>query len=130
MDIICGGVLARHPKLKVGFFESGVGWLGYWLDRMDSHYEKMHDYVPWLKRKPTEYFIEQCYLTLDPDERTLRAMVELGVERNVLWGSDFPHFDCTYPGVLKEVERALAVLPEHARSNILTENAIRFYNLN
>jgi predicted TIM-barrel fold metal-dependent hydrolase len=130
LDIICGGVLARHPKLKVGFFESGVGWLGYWLDRMDSHFEKMHDYVPWLKRKPTEYFIEQCYLTLDPDERTLRAMVELGVERNVLWGSDFPHFDCTYPGVMKEIERALAVLPEHARANILTENAIRFYNLN
>ena len=32
-------------------------------------------------------------------------MVGLGVERNVLWGSDYPHFDCTYPGVLKEVRQ-------------------------
>ena len=129
MDIICGGVLARFPKLRVGFFESGIGWLGYWLDRMDSHFEKMHDYVPWLKRRPTEYFIEQCYLTLDPDERTLAAMVSLGVERNVLWGSDYPHFDCTYPGVLDQVKGALEVLSESARKNILTDNAIRFYGL-
>ena len=66
---------------------------------------------------------------MDPDESTLKAMVDLGVERNVLWGSDFPHFDCTYPGVLKEVTAALAPLSERARHNILTENAIRFYKL-
>jgi uncharacterized protein len=129
MDVICGGVLARFPRLRVAFLESGIGWLGYWLDRMDSHYEKMHDYVPWMKKKATEYFIEQCYLTLDPEERTLAAMVSLGVEGNVLWGSDYPHFDCTFPGVLKDVREALGVLPETARTKILTENAIRFYRL-
>ena len=37
---------------------------------------------------------------MDPDETTLGAMIDLGVERNVLWGSDYPHFDCTYPGVV------------------------------
>jgi len=129
MDVICGGVLARFPRLRVAFLESGIGWLGYWLDRMDSHYEKMHDYVPWMKKKATEYFIEQCYLTLDPEERTLAAMVSLGVEGNVLWGSDYPHFDCTFPGVLKEVRGALGVLPEASRTKILTENAITFYRL-
>jgi uncharacterized protein len=129
MDVVCGGVLARFPGLRVAFLESGIGWLGYWLDRMDSHYEKMRPYVPLLKKRPSEYFAEQCYLTMDPDERTLRAMIELGVERNVLWGSDFPHFDCTYPGVVAEVERALSGLPESARQNILTSNAERFYRL-
>ena len=100
-----------------------------WLDRMDSHYEKMHLGVSGMKKRPTEYFIEQCYLTLDPEERTLAAMVGLGVERNVLWGSDYPHFDCTYPGILNEVRKAISVLPESARTKILTENAIAFYNL-
>jgi hypothetical protein len=38
------------------------------------------------------------YLSLDPDERTLAAMGTLGLDRNILWGSDFPHFDCTYRG--------------------------------
>ena len=129
MDIVCGGVLARFPKLTVGFLESGIGWLGYWLDRMDSHYEKMGTYVPWLKRKPSEYFADRCYISMDPDESTLKAMIDLGVERNVLWGSDYPHFDCTYPGVVREVTRALGKLPDSARDNILTQNALRFYRL-
>ncbi len=129
MDIICGGVLAKFPRLRIAFLESGIGWLGYWLDRMDSHFEKMHSYVSFLKMKPSEYFIEQCYLTIDPDERTLGAMVALGVGRNVLWGSDFPHFDCTFPGVLDEVRHALEPLSENERNLILTENALRFYGL-
>ena len=52
-----------------------------------------------------------------------------GVERNVLWGSDYPHFDCTYPGVVREVTRALGKLSDSARDNILTQNALRFYRL-
>jgi predicted TIM-barrel fold metal-dependent hydrolase len=89
----------------------------------------MRTYVPWLKKPPREYFIEQCYLTMDPDESTLGAMVALGVERNVLWGSDYPHFDCTYPGVLGEVREAIGSLPESSQRNILTDNAIRFYKM-
>jgi predicted TIM-barrel fold metal-dependent hydrolase len=44
-------------------------------------------------------------------------------------GIDYPHFDCTYPGVVSEVTRALAKLPDSARDNILTQNALRFYRL-
>ena len=129
MDVICGGVLERFPRARIAFLESGVGWAGYWLDRMDGHYETMRSMAPWLKKRPTEYFADQCYLSLDPDERTLAAMCELGLDRNILWGSDYPHFDCTYPGVVKQVERALSVLPESARHNIMTANPARFYNI-
>jgi predicted TIM-barrel fold metal-dependent hydrolase len=129
MDMICGGVLEKFPRLRVGFLESGVGWVGYWLDRMDGHFEKMGSMIPWVKKRPTEYFQEQCYLSLDPDERTLPAMCGIGFDRNILWGSDYPHFDCTYPGVLREINRALEPLSESARNNILTENALRFYKL-
>jgi predicted TIM-barrel fold metal-dependent hydrolase len=129
MDIICGGVLEMFPRLRVAFMECGVGWVGYWLDRMNSHYEKMGSMVPWLRKRPSDYFMEQCYLSLDPDERTLEGMCALGLDRNILWGSDFPHFDCTYPGVVKQVQDALKVLPESARRKIMMENALRFYDL-
>jgi predicted TIM-barrel fold metal-dependent hydrolase len=129
MDVICGGVLERFPKLRIAFLEAGVGWAGYWLDRMDGHYEKMGSMAPWLKKRPTEYFMEQCYLSLDPDERTLAAMCDLGLDRNILWGSDFPHFDCTYPGVVKQVEDAVKILPATARHNIMTANPARFYRV-
>jgi predicted TIM-barrel fold metal-dependent hydrolase len=47
----------------------------------------------------------------------------------VIWGSDYPHFDCIYPGVVGEVTRALGALSEGARENILHHNALRFYGL-
>jgi predicted TIM-barrel fold metal-dependent hydrolase len=129
MDIICGGILENHPKLRVGFLESGVGWLGYWLDRMDEHFEGMHSYVPWLHLRPSDQFREHCFLTLDPHESMLKATVELGMEASIMWGSDYPHFDCTFPGIVAEVERACAELPPRARRAITSENAARFYNL-
>jgi predicted TIM-barrel fold metal-dependent hydrolase len=119
----------KVPEMRIGFLESGVGWAGYWLDRMDGHYEKMGSMAPWLKKRPTEYFMEQCYLSFDPDERTLAAMCALGLDRNILWGSDYPHFDCTYPGVVKQIEDALKVVPAAARHNIMTANPDRFYRL-
>lgn len=129
MDVICGGVLEKFPKLRIGFLESGVGWLGYWLDRLDGHYDKMRSFVPWLKKTPTEYFLNNCWISMDPDERTLKAMVELGAERNILWGSDYPHFDCAYPGIVREIEHACEGLAERTRRNIIADNARRFYRL-
>ena len=129
MDIVCGGVLSRFPKLKVAFLESGVGWIGHWLDRMDGHFEKMGHYVPWLKKKPSEHFREQCYISMDPDEHTLSAVVAMGLEECIIWGSDYPHFDCTFPGVVDEVRAVCASLPEQARQKILGENTKRLYNL-
>ena len=68
MDVICGGVLAEVPAPESRLPRIGDRMAGYWLDRMDGHFEKMGTYVPWLKKPPREYFIEQCYLTMDPDE--------------------------------------------------------------
>jgi predicted TIM-barrel fold metal-dependent hydrolase len=129
MDIICGGVLTKFPKLKVAFLESGVGWLGYWLERMDSHFESMGHYVPWLKKKPSEHFREQCYIGMETDEKSMSGIVEWGLEERVIWGSDYPHFDCTFPGVVDEVKESCAKLPAHAQQQILSENAKRLYNL-
>jgi predicted TIM-barrel fold metal-dependent hydrolase len=129
MDVVCGGVLSKFPKLKVAFLESGVGWIGHWLDRMDGHFEKMGHYVPWLKRRPSELFREQCFISMDPDEHTLKVVVEMGLEDCIVWGSDYPHFDCTFPGVVDEVKEACAPLAPRAQQKIIGENTRRLYNL-
>jgi|TARA_B100000315_G_C14212190_1_gene422576 hypothetical protein len=46
MDLIAGGILDRFPCMKVGFFESGLGWIPYWLDRLDEHFEIMGHHAP------------------------------------------------------------------------------------
>ena len=39
MSVIWGGVVDRHPRLRVAFLESGGGWIAPWLDRMDRHFD-------------------------------------------------------------------------------------------
>ena len=61
-SIIVGGVLERHPKLRVAFLEAGCSWLVYWLWRLDEELEAWgwHE-APELKERPTEYFLRQCF---------------------------------------------------------------------
>ena len=129
MDIVCGGVLERHPGLRVAFMEAGVGWLGYWLERMDGHFEAMPSFVPDLKKKPSEDFLEQCFLSCDPDDQTIAAMMEFGGDRTIIWGSDYPHYDCWFPGAVAELERNCERLSPSQRAQVLGENAARLYKV-
>jgi predicted TIM-barrel fold metal-dependent hydrolase len=134
MDLIAGGVLDRFPGLRVGFFESGLGWIPYWLDRLDEHFEVMGHHTPWLKRRPSEIFASQCFVSMEADEaRGLQWLIEKDLGHCVLWGSDYPHFDSTYPGAYAE---ALDTFQDTARSTgqnvaqmVVVDNAARFMGL-
>ena len=85
------GVFDRFPRSGVIVLESGGGWIGYWLDRIDAVYA--HTFigrtVP-LEHKPSDYFRERIWISCDPDERTIPALAErFGADR-FLWASDFP----------------------------------------
>jgi predicted TIM-barrel fold metal-dependent hydrolase len=129
MDLVCGGVLAKYPRLRVAFMEAGVGWLGYWLERMDGHYESMPMYVPWLQRKPSEYFLSQCFLSCDPDDATISSMMEFGGDTTIIWGSDYPHFDCTFPDAVGELVENCSRLTDAQRTAVVGENAARLYHI-
>jgi uncharacterized protein len=129
LDIVCGGVLARHPKLRVSFLEAGSGWILYWLDRLDGHYEKMGKLVPWMKERPSDYFGRQCWIAYDADETTLQYVVDHGLEHNILWGADYPHFDCLYPGALNELREKLNGFPNEVTDSLLRANPGHFYGV-
>jgi predicted TIM-barrel fold metal-dependent hydrolase len=130
LDIVCGGVLERFPELRVGFFESGIGWLPYWLDRMDEHFEVMGHMTPWLHTRPSELFRSRCFISMEPEEAgALSELTGRGLERCVLWGSDYPHFDCKYPGALVAAEAAFGAAGEPVRDAILQSNPARFLGL-
>ena len=93
------GVFDKFPSLKVLVLESGGGWIGYWLDRIDAVYGHtfIGERVP-LEHKPSDYFRERIWISCDPDERTIPSLAErFGVDR-FLWASDFPLPDAKYPG--------------------------------
>jgi predicted TIM-barrel fold metal-dependent hydrolase len=128
-QMLVTGVLETHPRLKVAVLETGSNWLGAWLDRMDHKYEKTtagREVV--LKMKPSAYFDRQCVISADPDETMTDLMVERFGDDKVIWASDYPHIDADL-GVLRELEAALAGLPQASRAKVLGDNCLRFYGM-
>jgi len=127
--LVCGGVLERHPKLTIVVLEAGGGWLGHWFDRFD-HFAQVYGWMaPDLRLKPSEYFKRQCYVSFDPDETTLPLLAPMIGEDRIIWGSDYPHLDATFPGVVDELDEHLLKLPLSAQDKIRGANAAALYRL-
>jgi len=123
------GVLERHPGLRVVFLEAGGGWAPYWVARLDHQVPAYHRYAPGLSLLPSEYFARQCWVSFEIDEATLPALLPFVGEDRVVWGSDYPHADSTFPGAVKELLDTIAPLSAEARRRVLWENAADLYRL-
>jgi predicted TIM-barrel fold metal-dependent hydrolase len=123
-----GGMLARHPALKVGLFEGNCSWVPWLRHRMDEHWEiefgVTHRQLP---EPPSHYFRRQCVVSVEADEDFVTHVVEhLGAD-NIVFSTDWPPPDSRYP---RAVERFLEIpLPESAKRKVLWENCARFYGL-
>jgi predicted TIM-barrel fold metal-dependent hydrolase len=124
--IIGAGVLERYPNLRVGFGESGIGWIPYALDRMDFEFEDR--FRDLMKLKPSEYWRRQCRATFQFDRIGPKLIDEMGVE-TLMWGSDYPHPDGVWPESSKYIEEQFAGLPADVVHKITCENAAKFYGL-
>ncbi|MEN9505606.1 MAG: BarH protein [Actinomycetota bacterium] len=123
------GVFDKFPHLKVLVLESGAGWIGYWLDRLDAVYGHtfIGDRVP-LRHKPSDYFRERIWISCDPDERMIPALAErYGVER-FLWASDFPHADHT-PEYVADLNELVSMFPPEQRRKFIGDNARALFKL-
>jgi predicted TIM-barrel fold metal-dependent hydrolase len=128
-SLIAFGVLERHPGLRVVFLESGGGWGPFWLQRLDEQVHGFGDFCPEMKLRPSEYFARQCWISFEVDEATLSPLAPLIGEERIVWGSDYPHHDATFPGAVKELREAISPLPAEVRAKILGANARTLYQL-
>jgi predicted TIM-barrel fold metal-dependent hydrolase len=123
------GVMERHPDLHFVFLESGGGWAPYWLWRLDEQVHGFGRYAAEMRCLPSEYFQRQCWISFESDERTLPALLPYLGEQRVVWGSDYPHHDATFPGAVAKLQAAISQLPETTRHRILGGNADALYRL-
>jgi predicted TIM-barrel fold metal-dependent hydrolase len=134
--MIWGGVFERFPKLKTMIVEGGTMFmLPPWLRLMDFHFSegqisaKLGNFRKHLSLKPSEYFQRNigigasCVLRPDLDMRAA-----IGVEK-IMWGSDFPHPEGSWPNTAQYFKDNFTGLPEDDGRKILGENAIDFYGL-
>jgi predicted TIM-barrel fold metal-dependent hydrolase len=123
------GVFDRFPRLKVVVLESGGGWIGYWLDRIDAVYG--HTFigtrVP-LEHKPSDYFRERVWISCDPDERTIPALAARFGDR-FMWASDFPHADHT-PEYIGDLDELADGFDGDSRQKFLGDNARALFGIN
>ena len=123
------GVFDTFPRLKVLVLESGGGWIGYWMDRMDAVYGHtfIGERVP-LQHKPSDYFRDRIWISCDPDERTIPSLAErFGVDR-FLWASDFPHADHTSE-YIHDLNELVSMFPAEHQRDFIGDNARRLFGL-
>jgi predicted TIM-barrel fold metal-dependent hydrolase len=131
--MIFSGLFDRHPKLKVLSVENDAAWPLGILERMDDRYE--HDNL-WAAsanfitsgRKPSEIFHEHVGATFMRD-RTAIVNREIIGRENIMWGSDFPHFDGAWPDSAGDLASQFDGVSLDDQKRIGRTNAIKFYDL-
>jgi predicted TIM-barrel fold metal-dependent hydrolase len=132
VSLIYGGVLERFPGLQVAFLEAGCGWVPFWLERMDDHYEKglARDFgaANDLTRPPSEYFVRQCFVSADADEAMLATVIDLLGDERIVFSTDYPHPDSKYPHAVESF-LALPGVSDDSKRRILWDNALALYGM-
>jgi hypothetical protein len=119
-SLICEGVFAKHPGLKVVLLESGVTWLPGFLWRFGKFWRGLRTEVPWVDRAPWEIVRDHFRLTIQPldvpdDPHAVeRAIEHLRSDDILLYASDYPHWqfdgDAVVPeGISPALRRKIAV---------------------
>ena len=119
---------ARHALLVV-WIESGLAWVPFLMQRLDSEYMMRSSEAPLLRRKPSEYMAEMYY-TSQPLERSNMKLTQatfeaINADTQLLFASDWPHWDFDLPSSIT----SLPFLDAEAKRNILGLNAARLFNL-
>ena len=130
LSVIWGGVVDRHPKLRVAFLESGGGWIAPWLDRMDRHYDDQgfNDTAP--KLRPSELFKRNCWISFEPVENSVAVLADYIGPNKIMWATDYPHQDGFFPGAPQMLKERLGPLSPEARHGVLAGGALSFYGMN
>lgn len=136
-QMIFGGVFEEYPDLQVMFVEAGGEfWFPWMLELMDIRASVKHtsgklgDYNANMTMKPSEYFARNFWVGCSalPDEETTESYYKIGVDR-VLWGTDYPHPEGTWPGTLEKMIESLGGLPETDIQKMLGGNALKAYDV-
>ena len=129
-SMILGGVAEKFPELRIAFLEAGCTWVPYWMDRMDEEFEfRGKAEAPLLKKKPSEYVRgTNIFISCEPEEQLLPEALRIVGPDSVVFASDYPHWDGSYPESLFELE-AREDLSAAAKTQILIDNPKRLYGL-
>jgi len=133
VDFLMSGVLPRFPNLKLAYAEGQLGWIPYILERADKVWEHnrgwgaVGDKVP---EPPSTYYERQIFACFFDDEfgLTEHALARIG-EDNVLFETDYPHSDSTWPHTREVAQKLMGGLSAETTRKLVRGNAIELLRL-
>jgi predicted TIM-barrel fold metal-dependent hydrolase len=128
--MLFAGVFDRYPRLKVGSVEHETAWIPHWLKQMDFTYRERPVFTKGWKSAegmlPSEYWLRNMFVEFMEDDLGVELRKHIGVD-TMLWGSDFPHAESTWPQSKQFLDRIFAGVPEEDRRKITSENAAKLF---
>jgi predicted TIM-barrel fold metal-dependent hydrolase len=127
--MVFSGALERNPGCKLVLAESGIGWLPYFLTRMDLEWQALRDkldYAPSIA--PSELFHRQVMATFEEETLAEQYIPLLGAD-SCMWASDYPHTDSTFPNSRRVIDETLGGLSAQDRHKITATNCAQLYHL-
>lgn len=116
--MVASGALDRHPRLRIFIAEAGAAWVPALADRMEEGYRQHDMFVrPKLSRSPRDIVFEQVYTSFQHDRTALEAVAYMGYDK-VMWGSDYPHLEGTFPNTQKVLHGLFADVDETVRRRV------------
>src|SRR2546423_13763948 len=128
---ICGGRLDRHPRPRAEWAKSGTGWwasFAYRLDQMSERHQNWLGAGSSYSRAPSEYLRENCWYTFQKDPVAVETRSRVGLTQ-LMWASDYPHSDSTWPHSRKVIERDFDGVPADDVAAIVHDNAAALYGI-
>ncbi len=128
--MVLGGVFERHPDLKLVVAESDVGWLPHYMYRMDhaARINAEDGILKGLSKLPSQYIRSNVWATFQDDLTAYHSLGLMDVE-HLLWASDFPHTDSTWPRSRQLIAEQAAHLNEAQHQAIFRDNTATLFNL-
>jgi len=128
-DMIFSGVFERHPRLTLAIVEFELSWVPYVLSSMDYTYRERHAEASYRFKDgmvPSDFFHRNVVLSFQEDAIGIRLRDVIGVD-NLMWGSDYPHSESTFPQSRKILAEILAGVPDDEQAKIVGSNTARVY---
>jgi predicted TIM-barrel fold metal-dependent hydrolase len=129
-DMIFAGVFERYPNLKLAIVEFELAWVPHLLSSMDYTYRERHEEAFYRFKdgwRPSDFFHRNVFLSFQEDEVGIRLRDIIGVD-SMMWGSDYPHSESTFPQSRQILAQILAGVPEDECAKIVGGNTARLYH--
>lgn len=131
VELIVHGVATKFPKLQFVVAEFNGGWIAHWLDRIEQGLQREYSFRgkgAYSGEKPHEIWARQFWATIEDDRPAILTRELIGVD-NLMWGSDYPHVDSTWPCSLSVLDEVFADVSDEDRDKITRTNVERLYGL-